>query len=211
MKEPTKPPPPPPEKKKKKPLRYPAEDMDVVLPERDKKAGAKVQRPIPSRELPFRDTPESFEPFLMTWNYLNVYGCAVYLSEATLSFVDVLLPSAPLHLSTFTLDEFEAALRHNTSEPPCALIAEIHATLIYNLRTVPSTRQTAITSLLDPLLGNVFRISPEVLTDAMLEVGNNWERVPLRATEGREGWEEALVGCLTDVSRNFAGFSVGNG
>jgi len=33
----------------------------------------------------------------------------------------------------------------------------------------------------------------------MLEVGNNWERVPLRAAEGREGWEEALVGCLTDV------------
>lgn len=34
----------------------------------------------------------------------------------------------------------------------------------------------------------------------MSEVGNNWERVPLRAAEGREGWEEALVGCLTDVN-----------
>jgi len=74
LKELAKPPPPPPEKKKKKPLRYPAEDMDVVLPERDKKAGAKVQRPIPSRELPFRDLPGVFEPFLMVWNYLNVYG-----------------------------------------------------------------------------------------------------------------------------------------
>ena len=129
----------------------------------------------------------------------------------TVLFVDILLPSVPLHLSTFTLDEFEAALRHNTSEPPCALIAEIHATLIYNLRTIPSTRQTAINSLLDPLLSDVFCISPDVLTDAMLEVGNNWERVPLRATEGREGWEEALVGCLTDVSCDFAGFSVRNG
>ena len=66
--------PPPPEKKKKKPLRYPAEDMDVALPERDKKAGAKVQRPVPSRELPFSEIPGAFEPFLMTWNYLNVYG-----------------------------------------------------------------------------------------------------------------------------------------
>lgn len=37
----------------------------------------------------------------------------------------------------------------------------------------------------------------------MSEVGNNWERVPLRAVEGREGWEEALVGCLTDVSSFF--------
>lgn len=180
--------------------------MDVVLPERDKKAGAKVQRPIPSRGLPFRDMPASFEPFLMVWNYLNVYGCVDLPLAATLSFVDVLLPSVPLHLSTFTLDEFEAALRHNTSEPPCALIAEIHATLIYNLRTVPSTRQTAITSLSDPRLRDVFSIPPDVLTDAMFEVGNNWERVPLRATEGREGWEEALVGCLTDVSCSFADF-----
>ena len=74
-KESAKPPPPPPEKKKK-PLRYPAEDTDVVLPERDKKAGAKVQRPVPSRELPFRDLPGVFESFLMVWNYLNVYGYA---------------------------------------------------------------------------------------------------------------------------------------
>jgi len=81
---PTKPPPPPPEKKKKKPLRYPAEDMDVVLPERDKKAGAKVQRPVPSRELPFRDIPGAFEPFLMAWNYLNVYGYVDHASTATL-------------------------------------------------------------------------------------------------------------------------------
>lgn len=110
-------------------------------------------------------------------------------------------PSIPLHLSTFTLDEFEAALRHSTSDPPCALIAEIHATLIYNLRTVPCTRQTGITSLLEsPNAPPAFGIYPDGLADAMFEVGNNWERVPLRAAEGREGWEEALVGCLTDVS-----------
>lgn len=77
LKEPAKPPPPPPEKKKKKPLRYPAEDLDVMLPERDKKAGAKVQRPIPSKDLPFKEErPEVFERFLMVWNYLNVYGYA---------------------------------------------------------------------------------------------------------------------------------------
>lgn len=83
LKEPAKPPPPPPEKKKKKPLRYPAEDMDVMLPERDKKAGAKVQRPVPSRELPFRDILGAFEPFLMAWNYVNVYGYVDRASAAT--------------------------------------------------------------------------------------------------------------------------------
>ena len=113
----------------------------------------------------------------------------------------LLLSRVPLHLSTFTLDEFEAALRHNTSDPPCALIAEIHATLIYNLRTVPFTRRAAIDSMLtEPPCHLLHGVHPLDLIHAMPEVGNNWERVPLRTVEGREGWEEALVGCLTDVN-----------
>ena len=203
LKEPAKPPPPPPEKKKTRPLRYPAEDMDVVLPERDKKAGAKVQRPVPSRELPFRDLPGVFESFLMIWNYLNVYGCVDYLSVRAWLFIDILRLRIPLHLSTFTLDEFEAALRHNTSDPPCVLIAEIHATLIYNLRTVPFTRRTAIDSIAAtkpyfvPRPHVAWHLAP--VASSMREVGTNWERVPLRAAEGREMWAEAVVGCLTDV------------
>lgn len=118
----------------------------------------------------------------------------------------------PLHLSTFTLDEFEQAIRHSVIDPPCHLLAEIHSTLIYNLRTVPFIRHSAVISLMqlkddvdieednsgheDTVLG----VTIEQLTTAMAEVGNNWERVPLRHTEGREGWEEALLGCLKDVS-----------
>ena len=94
LKEPAKPPPPPPEKKKKKPLRYPAEDMDVMLPERDKKAGAKVQRPVPSKDLPFRGVPGAFEPFLMAWNYLNVYGYADRASVETRQFIDHFFPAS---------------------------------------------------------------------------------------------------------------------
>jgi len=80
--------------------------------------------------------------------------------------------------------------------------------LIYNLRTVPFQRHSALLSLLRlkedlesddqedaPLLG----VTIEDLTAAMADVGNNWERVPLRASEGREGWEDTLVGCLKDV------------
>jgi len=63
------------EKKKKKPIRYPTEDLDVTLSEKEKKAGMKVRRPIPSRSaLPFNDQEGSFESFLMTWNFLVVYG-----------------------------------------------------------------------------------------------------------------------------------------
>lgn len=53
----------------------------------------------------------------------------------------------PFHLSTFTLDEFEQAIRHSIDSPPCELLAEVHSALLYNLRTVPFTRHAAVTSL----------------------------------------------------------------
>lgn len=60
------------EKKKKKPIRYPTEDLDVKLADKEIKAGAQVLRPVPSRKaLPFGP---SFESFLMTWNFLVTYG-----------------------------------------------------------------------------------------------------------------------------------------
>jgi hypothetical protein len=111
-----------------------------------------------------------------------------------------------LHLSTFTLDELEHAIRHTLAEPPCQLIAEIHSSLIYNLRTVTFQRHSAVMSLMsapedvDDDLG----ITIEELTTAMTDVGNNWERTPLRHGEGREGWEESLVGCLKDVCLLFS-------
>lgn len=112
--------------------------------------------------------------------------------------------SQPLHISSFNLDEFEQALRHSLAEPPCNLVAEIHSTLIYNLRTVPFTRHSAVLSLLElrsELGGDdrVLGVSLDDLTSAAADIGNNWERAPLRHAEGREGWEESLVGCLKDV------------
>ena len=102
------------------------------------------------------------------------------------------------------MDEFEAALRHSLVDPPCQLLAEIHATLIYILRTVPFDRHSAIVSLVDRKQeqggdNEVFGVTVDQLTTAMADVGNNWERAPLRHSDGREGWEESLVGCLKDV------------
>ncbi|KAJ6574807.1 chromatin remodeling complex protein [Mycena capillaripes] len=177
------------EKKKKKPVRYPTEDLDVQLGEKEKKAGIKVKRPVPSRvALPFNDTPGTFEGFLMTWNFLVVFGQA-------------------LHISPLTLDEFEHGVQHSVAETPCAMLAEVHSALIYNLRTVQFQRHSAVLSLLyerDRLLNEggedvkVFGVTIDELTAAMTEVGNNWERVALRHSDGREGWEDALFGCLKD-------------
>ncbi|KAH9835634.1 chromatin remodeling complex protein [Rhodofomes roseus] len=183
------------EKAKKKPIRYPTEDLDVVLGDREKRAGMKLKRPVPSQvAMPFGHDSATNDSFLMAWNFLVVYG-------------------QPLHLSSFTMDEFEAALRHTAVEPRCSLLAEIHATLIYNLRTVPFQRHSAVLSLLegkDEAGGNddlLLGVSIDQLTTAMADVGNNWERAPLRHSEGRDGWEESLVGCLKDHAHyeNFPG------
>ncbi|KAJ3758377.1 chromatin remodeling complex protein [Lentinula raphanica] len=177
------------EKKKKKPIRYPTEDLDVRLTDKDIKTGMKLKRPVPtSHALPFNHIPGVFESFLMTWNFLVVYG-------------------QPLHLSPFTLDEFEHAIKHTDIDIPCALLAEVHSTLIYNLRTVPFARHSAVLSLLQrkEQLGaegledeEYLGVNTDQLSAAMSDTGNNWERVPLRHAEGREGWEEALIGCLKD-------------
>ena len=47
--------------------------------------------------------------------------------------------------------------------------------------------------------GDDLGVTVKELTTAMADVGNNWERTPLRHSEGREGWEESLVGCIKDV------------
>lgn len=63
------------EKKKKKPIRYPTEDLDVRLTDKDLKAGMKLKRPVPtSHALPFNHHSGLFESFLMAWNFMVVYG-----------------------------------------------------------------------------------------------------------------------------------------
>lgn len=168
-------------KKKKKPVKFPAEDLDVRLTEKEKKAGAKVERPMPSRDLPFDSCgPGVFESFLMSWNFLHVF-------------------SAPLNLSTFTLDEYEHALRHATADPPCALIAESHVALMTVLRNQhPTKHHPAVVSLMQEDDGPEDVISGEDLLNRLEAYGNNWEKVSLKAADGREGWEDALIGCLKD-------------
>ncbi|KAL4267617.1 Chromatin remodeling complex protein [Pleurotus pulmonarius] len=168
------------EKKKKKPIRYPTEDLDVRLTDKDKKAGMKIQRPVPSQTaLPFNEQPGTFESFLLVWNFLNVYG-------------------QPLHLSNFTLDEFEHAIRHNVVDPPCPLLGEVHSTLIYNLRSVPFVKYAAVTSLESNGLDSMHGVDRHTLVSTMYSLSGNWERQPLRSSEGRLGWENCMLSCLVD-------------
>lgn len=64
-------------KQKKKPIRYPTEDLDVRLNDRDKKAGMKLKRPVLSRspdKLPFSESKGGFEGFLAAYNFLICFG-----------------------------------------------------------------------------------------------------------------------------------------
>lgn len=124
--------------------------------------------------------------------------------------------SQPLHISPFSMDDFEHALRHSVIEPPCPLLCEIHATLIYNLRTVPFNRHSAVLSLLrmkDTLEEEhrILGITIDQLAAAMADVGNNWERVPLRVQDARAGWEDALIGCLKDVGGTMSHLLIAKG
>lgn len=69
------------EKAKKKAIRYPTEDLVVTLSDRDKKAGMKLTKPIPSRspeKIPFSETKGVFEAFLAIWNFLICFGYAIH-------------------------------------------------------------------------------------------------------------------------------------
>lgn len=64
-------------RQKKKAMRYPTEDLDVRINERDKKAGMKVMKPTPSRssdKVPFNETKGTFEGFLSVWTFLLCFG-----------------------------------------------------------------------------------------------------------------------------------------
>lgn len=58
---------------KKSVARWPIEDLDVVLTEKEKQGGKPVVRPLPHRIADF-PAPDYFEPFLMSWNFVTTYG-----------------------------------------------------------------------------------------------------------------------------------------
>lgn len=104
------------EKQKKKPLKFPIEDLEVdPISERELKAKIigevprRRDRPPPSRDIGI--SLDFFEPLMVTYHFLQAFG-------------------KPLMLAPFTLDDYTAALEHQTHQPSCTLITEIHACLI---------------------------------------------------------------------------------
>ncbi|KAF8342653.1 ATP-utilizing chromatin assembly and remodelling N-terminal-domain-containing protein [Cantharellus anzutake] len=165
--------------KPKGPIKYPIEDLDVTISERERKAGKAVVRPAFDRDVPFGS---DFEPFLMSWAFMQSFG-------------------AVLKLSTFTLDEYEMAVRHNLPDVQCALITEIHLCLL----TVAKERSPIKFIALDSL--NFYdsqdregEVPFADLTKAAKSVGDRrasgWE-TPI-GRESKSGWEEGLTIFIRD-------------
>lgn len=62
--------------KPKGPIKYPIDDLDVIISDREKKAGKQVVRPHLDRDLPFG---ELFEPFLMAWAFFQSFSYVAFL------------------------------------------------------------------------------------------------------------------------------------
>ncbi|PWY97840.1 hypothetical protein BCV70DRAFT_46508 [Testicularia cyperi] len=107
------------ERIRKKNLKYPIEDLDLdPISSRElnfQSSGElprRKERPVPLRGDNALPVPaDLFEIFITTYYFLVSLG-------------------KPLHLSAFTLDDFEQALKHNTLEPSCGLMTEVHSVLL---------------------------------------------------------------------------------
>jgi bromodomain adjacent to zinc finger domain protein 1A len=112
-----------------------------------------------------------------------------------------------LGLSNFTLDDFEGALTHDTLDPRCTLLAEIHATMINiisseSIRVMGTLHATATSAAL-PIFANqegadgMTAEEQELVARKALEYSRGWDRgAKLKSADGRDGWERHLIGLL---------------
>jgi bromodomain adjacent to zinc finger domain protein 1A len=138
-------------------LKYPIEDLDLPVyrrPDLEKpdvtlqaRAGRKITdplgnrglRPVASDEL---GVPEKqFTSFLLIWNFLTTF-------------------SKPLHLTPFSIDDFEQALHYTSTNPVSYLIIEAHVALLNTIIRERRKKNTGAASmvtgsLMVPGLGHI--------------------------------------------------------
>ena len=102
----------------KRAMKYPAEDTllepideQELATETPGELPKQAQRPALARAESIGVPAEAFEPFMTVYYFLLTLG-------------------KPLGISTMALDDFEAALRHHTHDPPCPLLCEVHGVLL---------------------------------------------------------------------------------
>lgn len=145
--------------------------------------------------------PELFESFLAVYYFFLSLG-------------------EPLGISNMALDDLNGALRHPVSDPPCPLLAEVHAVLLNaivrdgthsrDLAPAAIAQRRALQDIELPeeeasdekqdSASDVSELSdsPERhVLDAARELSEGWSRRQLN-DEYRRGWERSVMGCLVD-------------
>ncbi|KAG9054204.1 hypothetical protein FS842_005804 [Serendipita sp. 407] len=159
--------------------RWPIEDLDVSITEKEKSSGKPLVRPIPHRISEF-PAPDSFEPLLMAWNFITTYGHA-------------------FNVSPFPLDMLEAALHHDTPEP-CFLIDCLHTGIISSCRSVSAAitkNQVGVTSLVNEYNDEMETddtVGLQQLVQSLTAFGSGWEKKAVN----HETWCNALVSILKE-------------
>ncbi|KAG8835079.1 hypothetical protein FRC17_005432 [Serendipita sp. 399] len=159
--------------------RWPIEDLDVTITEKEKASGKPPVRPLPHRTTEFA-APEFFEQFLMTWNFITTYGHA-------------------FNVSPFPLDMLEAALHHVSAEP-CFLIDCLHTGIISSCRSVSAAitkNQVGVTSLINEYSDEMETddaVGLQQLVQSLTAFGSGWEKKAVN----HETWCNALVSILKE-------------
>lgn len=147
---------------------------------------------------------ECSEYLRVCWSFLNT----LVLSHAWLMLLGFTAPfRQALQISPFTLDDFINALHHDTLDPRCILLGEIHSVLTNNIAAeghgLPANLKASVDSI--PLLAATVEDTDgmsvakrEMWVNAALDYSRGWDRKARpRAADGRKGWERHLLGILT--------------
>jgi bromodomain adjacent to zinc finger domain protein 1A len=110
---------------------------------------------------------------------------------------------AVLKISSFTLDEYECAIRHSLPDVPCTLIAEVNSCLMSVAKERSPIKMIALDSLnfydaVDPP-GEVPLAELQKAAKALGDKRSSGWDSPAARENGRVGWEDGLAIFIRDV------------
>nr|CAG8435233.1 9011_t:CDS:10 [Entrophospora candida] len=173
-------------------VKYPIEDLAVPL-------DASLLPEKPNIQIDLRMSHESVGAFLSVWNFFNIFGKSI-------------------GISFFNLDDFELALLYDKVQPKCFLIVELHVALLNAIikdrlqskgkktsrgPTLKSTGSSTGTGTDTDSVEMKDADDVRELSDTSIEIldklGRNWDKRLIPLTQGRNKWENILVGFLYDM------------
>ncbi|KAI8883829.1 hypothetical protein K501DRAFT_218714 [Backusella circina FSU 941] len=207
------------ERKRQAAVKYPLEDLDLPIYRKNPNtnwtlvdmcplnysndtvipypSGGRSDRPVPRHDSSI--PPALFDTFLSIYAFVNVF-------------------SEPLKIPSFSIDEFERALLHDTHQPKATVLVEYNSCLlnvIINERKKDTTNELANGDIMESYVEDmeesddedddesekkIPRVERGWRDENILKISQKWDNKELRQSYDRRGWETTLIGCLNDVA-----------